>query len=76
MYCQRIPAVDKPAYSTYMGFPPISPGASQVQNTLGTNPRCPFRVCSICANSNCVCYYNHMRDPFKHRYFVYKWNQY
>jgi hypothetical protein len=72
-----IPPVDTPCYSTYMGCYRVSPpGASTVPDTLGTNPRCPFKVCGLCASDNCNCYLNHMKNPFKHRYWVYDWNQY
>lgn len=78
MYNVRyIPPVDAPSYSTYMGCYRVSPPpVSTVQNTLGTNPRCPVSMCNQCSGRNCKCNMDHMRAPFKRRYWVYKWNQY
>lgn len=73
-YIRFIPPVDVPCHTPYVGC--RRPASSTVPNTLGTNPRCPMTICGLCAGPNCKCNMNHMKDPFKHRYFVYKWNQY
>ncbi len=76
-YVRYIPPVDTPCYATYAGCYRVSPPpVSTTQNPLGTNPRCPVTMCSICAGRDCKCNLDHMRAPAKHRYWVYKWNQY
>lgn len=76
-YIRYIPPVDTPCWAPYVGRkPPTIAAASTVQNSLGTNPRCPVKICNQCANRNCKCNLDHMRAPALHRYWVYKWNQY
>ena len=77
-YVRYIPPVDTPCYSTYMGCYRVSPPpTSQVPSTFDyINPSCPIKLCGKCSGSNCKCNLDHMKNPFKKRYFVYKWNQY
>lgn len=76
-YVRYIPPVDASPKSTYVGCYRVSPPrVSRIPDPMGTNPNCPVKLCSLCASSNCKCNMNHMRNPWKHRYFVYKWNQY
>ena len=76
-YVRYIPPVDTPCYAPYAGRYRVSPPPnSVVQDTMGTNPLCPCRTCSLNAGPNCPCNMNHMRAPALHRYWVYKWNQY
>ena len=77
-YVRYIPPVDTPPYATYMGCYRVSPPpVSTVPDILSASNRmCPVNICSQCAGPNCKCNMSHMKDPFKKRYFVYKWNQY
>ena len=76
-YVRYIPPVDTPCYTTYTGCNRVTPTqVSTVQNSLGTNPQCPVKMCNQCSGPGCKCNLTHMRAPGLHRYWVYKWNQY
>ena len=72
-----IPSVDNSPYNTYVGCYRVSPApVSVTQNSMGMNPKCPVSLCNQCSGSNCNCNMNHMRAPFKRRFWKYLWNQY
>ena len=66
-----IPPVDTPCYSTYMGCYRVSPPPTNSVQTNPGSPLCPSTLCSHCSGYNCKCNMDHMRNPFKRRYFVY-----